>query len=214
MYYYIKYLRNVVVYSSLEIKVRDLTSNDEYYGDEYATLREVTEAVNNYNNFILIIRVLWERMSDNGKNYLHVLKGLQLLRHLLVYTHTDYLVQETKKNLEGFRVLTIFQHIDENLIDRGEEVRRLAESIIALIKDEARLKIYRKQAEKKKFMGFPPLTTPSKWSQKTDDWESEPKMVQPAPGMLDIWTDASYHSGNPPQTTSTRLQSPNMIEFD
>jgi hypothetical protein len=113
------------------------------------------------------------------------------------------MVNESKRNIAGLKALATFQHVDEHLIDRGEEIRRLAESIVELLRDDARLKEYRRQADKKQFLGFAPLTNPSKWSLRCDDWESEPKPIPQQP--------------SPPgrkKVEKIRSASPDMIEFD
>lgn len=172
------------------------------------------------------MRVLSDRMTDPvGKNYRHVLKGLQLLRHLMVHSHTDYVVAEVRANLNGLRNLTAFEYIDEHLIDRGEEIRRLAEYIVNLARDNERLNLFRKQAQHKRFLGFPPLTQPSKWSQKVDDWEClGPVITVPVKQQESVNPSVVYEKQSvaevPPISTSKEevpkpsAKSPSMIDFD
>ncbi|KAL0488166.1 clathrin interactor EPSIN [Acrasis kona] len=171
-YMYLKYLRNLTLYTPFEVQVRDLTSNDDFDGDEEEAIKELVFSTNNYNNYILTMRVLSERMADTGRNYKHVLKALYILRHLLIHSHTDYIVTECRSNIVGLTLLVKFQYVDENQVDRGEEVRRLSEDIIKLLMDKQNLRELRRLAAQGQFKGFPPLTHPSAYSEKHSDWES------------------------------------------
>jgi hypothetical protein len=170
---YIKNIRNAALYSPYEIKVRDLTSNDPFAGNAQKARKEVAEATNNYESFLMTMRVLWERMSDTGKNWRHVYKGLQLLEYLLVYGHEN-VVHDAKNNLGKIKILKSFSYVDEQTFnDYGEGVRRLAERVLGTLSDDKKLDEYRDLAEKGQFQGFPKLTEPSSYAQKKG--ESKPR---------------------------------------
>jgi epsin len=170
---YIKNIRNAALYSPYEIKVRDLTSNDPFAGNAQKARKDVADATNNYESFLMTMRVLWERMNDTGKNWRHVYKGLQLLEYLLVYGHEN-VVHDAKNNIGKVKILRSFSYVDEQTFnDYGEGVRRLAERVLSTLGDDSKLEEYRNLAEKGQFQGFPKLTEPSKFAQKTGTKTSE-----------------------------------------
>lgn len=171
---YIKNIRNAALYSPYEIKVRDLTSNDPFAGNAQKARKDVAEATNNYESFLMTMRVLWERMNDTGKNWRHVYKGLQLLEYLLVYGHEN-VVHDAKNNIGKVKILRSFSYVDEQTFnDYGEGVRRLAERVLSTLGDDQKLDEYRGLAEKGQFQGFPKLTEPSKFAQKTGGAKQTP----------------------------------------
>jgi hypothetical protein len=163
---YIKNIRNAALYSPYEIKVRDLTSNDPFAGNAQRARKEVAEATANYENFLVTMRVIWERLNDTGRNWRHVYKGLQLLEYLLVYG-SDNVVLDAKNNANRVKILRSFTYVDDHSFnDYGEGVRRLAERVLKTLSDDSKLKEYRRQAEEGTFQGFPKLTEPSSFAQK------------------------------------------------
>jgi epsin len=163
---YIKNIRNAALYSPYEIKVRDLTSNDPFAGNAQRARKDVAEATSNYENFLVTMRVLWERLNDTGRNWRHVYKGLQLMEYLLVYG-SENIVLDAKNNLNRIKILRSFTYIDDHSFnDYGEGVRRLSERVLKTLSNDSQLKEYRRQAEEGTFQGFPKLTDPSGFSQK------------------------------------------------
>lgn len=106
---YIKNIKNAALYSPYEVKVRDLTSNDPFAGNAQRARKEVAEATSNYENFLVTMRVIWERLNDTGRHWRHVYKGLQLLEYLLVYG-AENVVLDAKNNLNRIKILTDARH--------------------------------------------------------------------------------------------------------
>jgi len=163
---YFKNIRNAALYSPFEIKIRDLTSNDPFAGNAQRARKEVAEATSNYENFLVTMRVIWERLNDTGKNWRHVYKGLQLLEYLMVYG-AENVVLDAKNNLNRIKILRSFSYVDDHSFnDYGEGVRRLAERVLTTLASDEKLRTYRRQAEEGSFQGFPKLTEPSSFQQK------------------------------------------------
>jgi epsin len=170
---YIKNIKNAALYSPYEIKVRDLTSNDPFAGNAQRARKEVAEATSNYENFLVTMRVLWERLNDTGRHWRHVYKGLQLLEYLLVYG-AENVVLDAKNNLNRIKILRSFTFVDDHSFnDYGEGVRRLAERVLKTLGSEEKLREYRRQAEDGTFQGFPKLTEASSFAQKKTGGQEE-----------------------------------------
>ncbi|KAL0488514.1 hypothetical protein AKO1_015726 [Acrasis kona] len=163
---YIKNIRNAALYSPYEIKVRDLTSNDPFPGNAQRARKDVAEATSNYENFLITMRVIWERMNDSGRNWRHVYKGLQLLEYLLVYG-SENVVLDAKNNANRVKILRSFTFVDDHSFnDYGEGVRRLSERVLKTLNSDEKLREYRHQAADGTFQGFPKLSEPSAYAQK------------------------------------------------
>lgn len=142
-------LKNVVNnYSNAEVKVREATSNDPW-GPSSSVMTEIADATYNVVAFSEIMGMIWKRLNDHGKNWRHVYKSLVVLDYI-IKTGTERVAQQCRENLYAIQTLKDFQFIDKDGKDQGMNVREKAKQLVALLKDEDRLKSERARALKAK----------------------------------------------------------------
>ncbi|KAJ9635180.1 hypothetical protein H2199_008666 [Coniosporium tulheliwenetii] len=129
-------------YSSVEVKVRNATSNDPWgpVGSDMAEIAQMT--YNNSTDFYQIMDMLDKRLNDKGKNWRHVLKSLKVLDYCL-HEGSELVVTWARKNVYIIKTLREFQYIDEDGRDVGQNVRVSAKELTSLILDEERLRAER-----------------------------------------------------------------------
>lgn len=142
-------LKNVVNnYSNAEVKVREATSNDPW-GPSSSVMTEIADATYNVVAFSEIMGMIWKRLNDHEKNWRHVYKSLVVLDYI-IKTGTERVAQQCRENLYAIQTLKDFQFIDKDGKDQGMNVREKAKQLVALLKDEDRLKSERARALKAK----------------------------------------------------------------
>lgn len=126
-------------YSSVQVKVRNATSNDPWgpSGTDMAEIAALT--FNNPSDFYEIMDMLDKRLNDKGKNWRHVLKSLKVLDYCL-HEGSELVVTWARKNIYIIKTLREFQYIDEDGRDVGQNVRISAKELTSLILDEERLR--------------------------------------------------------------------------
>ncbi|XP_057571333.1 epsin-2 isoform X4 [Hippopotamus amphibius kiboko] len=135
-------------YSEAEIKVREATSNDPW-GPSSSLMTEIADLTYNVVAFSEIMSMVWKRLNDHGKNWRHVYKALTLLDYL-IKTGSERVAQQCRENIFAIQTLKDFQYVDRDGKDQGVNVREKAKQLVALLKDEERLKAERAQALKTK----------------------------------------------------------------
>ncbi|EED17453.1 EH domain binding protein epsin 2 [Talaromyces stipitatus ATCC 10500] len=131
-------VRNVTKgYSSVQVKVRNATSNDPW-GPTGTEMGEIAALTFN-NDFYEIVDMLDKRLNDKGKNWRHVLKSLKVLDYCL-HEGSELVVTWARKNVYIIKTLREFQYIDDEGRDVGQNVRVSAKELTALILDEDRLR--------------------------------------------------------------------------
>ncbi|XP_045842457.1 epsin-3 isoform X1 [Meles meles] len=142
-------VKNIVHnYSEAEIKVREATSNDPW-GPPSSLMSEIADLTFNTVAFAEVMGMLWRRLNDSGKNWRHVYKALTLLDYLLK-TGSERVAHQCRENLYTIQTLKDFQHIDRDGKDQGVNVREKVKQVMALLKDEERLRQERTHALKTK----------------------------------------------------------------
>ncbi|KAL9105472.1 MAG: hypothetical protein Q9227_009352 [Pyrenula ochraceoflavens] len=126
-------------YSTVQVKVRNATSNDPWgpTGTEMAEIAAMT--FNNPSDFYEIMDMLDKRLNDKGKNWRHVLKSLKVLDYCL-HEGSELVVTWAHKNVYIIKTLREFTYIDEEGRDVGQNVRVSAKELTSLILDEERLR--------------------------------------------------------------------------
>ncbi|KAK5086959.1 hypothetical protein LTR05_004130 [Lithohypha guttulata] len=126
-------------YSSVQVKVRNATSNDPWgpTGTDMAEIAALT--FNNPSDFYEIMDMLDKRLNDKGKNWRHVLKSLKVLDYCL-HEGSELVVTWARKNIYIIKTLREFQYVDEDGRDVGQNVRVSAKELTSLILDEDRLR--------------------------------------------------------------------------
>ncbi|XP_015186267.1 PREDICTED: uncharacterized protein LOC107071629 isoform X5 [Polistes dominula] len=163
-------------YSSAQKAVRKATSNDPW-GPSSTLMAEIADLTYNVVAFTEIMQMLWKRLNDHGKNWRHVYKALVLLEYL-IKTGTEKVAQQCKENIFAIQTLKDFQHMEGHK-DQGINVREKAKQLVALLKDDERLKNERARALKAKErfaqtvsgFGSDGLDTMSPVSSDFQDWE-------------------------------------------
>ncbi|KAJ8284072.1 hypothetical protein COCON_G00029220 [Conger conger] len=142
-------VKNIVNnYSEAEKKVREATSNDSW-GPSSSLMSEIADLTYNVVAFSEIMGMIWRRLNDHGKNWRHVYKALTLLDYL-IKTGSERTALQCKENIFTIQTLKDFQHIDRDGKDQGVNVREKSKQLVALLKDDERLKGERSQALKTK----------------------------------------------------------------
>lgn len=142
-------VKNVVKnYSNVEVKVREATSNDPW-GPSSSLMADIADQTYNVVAFSEIMTMIWKRLNDHGKNWRHVYKSLVLLDYILK-TGSERVAQQCRENIFSIQTLKDFQFIDRDGKDQGMNVREKSKQLVALLKDQERLKNERTRALKAK----------------------------------------------------------------
>ncbi|KAI0377753.1 ENTH-domain-containing protein [Hypomontagnella monticulosa] len=129
-------------YSSVQVKVREATSNDPW-GPTGTQMSEIAQLTyNSSTEFYDIVDMLDKRLNDKGKNWRHVLKALKVLDYCL-HEGSELVVTWARKNVYIIKTLREFVYIDEEGRDVGQNVRVAAKELTSLILDEERLRAER-----------------------------------------------------------------------
>lgn len=164
-------LQNYNIFIFLQKAVRKATSNDPW-GPSSTLMAEIADLTYNVVAFTEIMQMLWKRLNDHGKNWRHVYKALVLLEYL-IKTGTEKVAQQCKENIFAIQTLKgnssylfniynfyfskinflifllDFQHMEGHK-DQGVNVREKAKQLVALLRDDERLKNERARALKAK----------------------------------------------------------------
>jgi epsin len=130
-------------YSEAEVKVREATSNDPW-GPSSTLMSEISDLTYNIVALGEVMRMLWKRLNDNGKNWRHVYKSLVLLDYL-IKSGNEKVAQQCKEHIVAIQTLKDFQFIEEQK-DQGASVREKAKQLVSLLRDDERLKSERNKA--------------------------------------------------------------------
>ncbi|XP_067279462.1 epsin-3 isoform X3 [Pseudorasbora parva] len=140
-------MKNIVNnYTDAEIKVREATSNDPW-GPPTSLLMEIADLTFNVVAFTEVMGIIWKRLNDHGKNWRHVYKALNLLDYL-IKSGSDRVAQQCKENIYAIQTLRDFQYIDRDGQDQGMSVREKSKQLVALLRDDEKLKQERSQSLK------------------------------------------------------------------
>ncbi|ESN96150.1 hypothetical protein HELRODRAFT_107328 [Helobdella robusta] len=137
-------IKNVVKnYTPAEVKVREATSNDPW-GPATTLLNEIAELTHSSIALPEIMNMIWKRISDQGKNWRHVLKALNLLEYLSkVGAHQ--VAENCKSHIHTLQLLGEFQHFEEGK-DYGASIREKSKQFVSLLRDNERFKNERSKA--------------------------------------------------------------------
>ncbi|KAM5289147.1 ENTH domain-containing protein 1 [Ctenodactylus gundi] len=131
-------------YSDAEIKVREATSNDPW-GPSSSLMLDISDLTFNAISLSEIMNMLWQRLSDHGKNWRHVYKSLTLMDYLIKHGSKKF-IQHCREGLFNLQVLKDFQHIDEAGKDQGYYIREKSKQVITLLMNKQLLYKARKVA--------------------------------------------------------------------
>lgn len=136
--------KKVLKVPSIEQKVLDATSN-EPWGPHGTLLADVAQATRNYNEYQMIMSVIWKRVNDTGKNWRHVYKALTVLEYLVAHG-SERVIDEIREHSYQISTLSEFQYVDSSGRDQGSNVRKKSQSLVALVNDKERIQEVRQKA--------------------------------------------------------------------
>ncbi|KAJ0262543.1 ENTH domain-containing protein [Hirschfeldia incana] len=136
--------KKVLKVPGIEQKVLDATSN-EPWGPHGSLLADIAQASRNYHEYQLIMGVVWKRLSDTGKNWRHVYKGLTVLEYMVGHG-SERVIEEIRERAYQISTLSDFQYIDSGGRDQGSNVRKKSQSLVALVNDKERIAEVREKA--------------------------------------------------------------------
>ncbi|KAL6845128.1 hypothetical protein ACP4OV_024623 [Aristida adscensionis] len=134
----------------IEQKVLDATS-DEPWGPHGSDLADIARATKRLwvpqlnGECALIMNVLWQRLRDTGANWRRVYKALAIIEYLLA-NGTERAVDEIIDNSPQIATLTSFKYLEPNGKDAGLNVRKKAETVLAIVDDREKLQQVREKA--------------------------------------------------------------------
>lgn len=132
-------------YSSVQILVRNATSNDASGPTTYDMEEIASYTYRSQTDYLEIMDMLDRRLNDKGKNWRHVAKSLTVLDYLVRYG-SDKCVLWSKDNLYIIKTLREFVHFDEQSNDQGAIIRVKAKELVSLLNDDERLRHERELA--------------------------------------------------------------------
>lgn len=139
-------IKNVVKnYSTIEVKVREATSNDPW-GPSSTMMSEISEMTYQPIALSQIMAQIWKRLNDHGKNWRHVYKALVLLEYA-IRSGSEQVAVQCKQNIFAIQTLKDFQYIEDGK-DHGLNVREKAKQLVSLLKDDEKLRNERAKAAK------------------------------------------------------------------
>ncbi|XP_051993765.1 epsin-3 isoform X1 [Xyrauchen texanus] len=199
-------VKNIVHnYSDAEIKVREATSNDPW-GPSSSLMSEIAELTFSVVAYSEVMAMVWKRLNDHGKNWRHVYKALTLLDYL-AKTGSERVAQQCRENVFTIQTLRDFQYVDRDGRDQGMNVREKAKQLVALLRDEERLRQERTQALKTKERmagvggvgGVPPAYSSRRTSQ---------------PSMAALYGEDFNHSRGSPSSFNSSSSSPRASDLE
>ncbi|GER38824.1 clathrin interactor EPSIN 1 [Striga asiatica] len=129
----------------IEQKVLDAT-DDEPWGPHGTVLAEIAQATKKFTECQMIMNVLWTRLTETGKNWRFVYKSLTVIEYLVAHGSeraVDDIIEHT------------FQ-ISPSGKDVGINVRKKAETIVALLNNKDKIQEVRNKAaaNREKYVGL------------------------------------------------------------
>ncbi|XP_002961559.2 clathrin interactor EPSIN 1 [Selaginella moellendorffii] len=172
--------KKVLKVPEIEQKVLDATSN-EPWGPHGTAMSEIAQATRNFNDYQMIMTILWKRLADTGRNWRHVYKGLTLFDFLVAHG-ADRVIDELRENIYQIQGLVDFQYVEPNGKDQGVNVRKKAQSLVSLLNDKEKIREVRQKASanRDKYQGysstggiFKPSSYSSTGSRGFSDWDDD-----------------------------------------
>eukprot|EP00850_Spirogloea_muscicola_P012132 SM000077S21606 [mRNA] locus=s77:518322:522512:+ [translate_table: standard] len=146
--------KNILNVSEIEQKVLDAT-NDEAWGPHGTAMLEIAQASRRYSDFQKIMAIIWKRLAEREKNWRHMYKALTLLEFLVAHG-SEKAIDEFRESTYQIKGLVNFQFVEPNGKDQGINVRKKAQTILALLQDTEKIREVRAKASanKDKYSGI------------------------------------------------------------
>ncbi|XP_047964627.1 clathrin interactor EPSIN 1-like [Salvia hispanica] len=138
----------------MEQKVLDAT-DDEPWGPHGTVLAEIAQATKKFTECQMVMNVLWTRLTETGKNWRLVYKSLTVIEYLVGHGSeraVDDIIEHTFK----ISSLASFEYVEPSGKDVGINVRKKAETIVALLNNKDKMQEVRNKAaaNRDKYVGL------------------------------------------------------------
>lgn len=138
----------------IEQKVLDAT-DDEPWGPHGTVLAEIAQATKKFTECQMVMNVLWTRLTETGKNWRFVYKSLTVIEYLVGHGSeraVDDIIEHTFK----ISSLASFEYVEPSGKDYGINVRKKAETIVALLNNKEKMQEVRNKAavNRDKYVGL------------------------------------------------------------
>ncbi|KAG7943419.1 hypothetical protein I3843_15G037800 [Carya illinoinensis] len=128
----------------MEQKVLDATDN-EPWGPHGTALAEIAQATKKFSECQMVMSVLWTRLAESGKDWRHVYKALAVVEYLVAHG-SERAVDDIIEHTFQISSLTSFEYVEPNGKDMGINVRKKAETIVALLNNKEKIQEVRNKA--------------------------------------------------------------------
>ncbi|XP_059641549.1 clathrin interactor EPSIN 1-like [Cornus florida] len=128
----------------IEQKVLDAT-DDEPWGPHGSALAEIAQATKKFTECQMVMNVLWTRLSETDRNWRYVYKALTVIEYL-VANGSDRAVDDIIEHTFQIASLSNFEYVEPSGKDMGINVRKKAETIVALLNDKDKIQEVRNKA--------------------------------------------------------------------
>ncbi|KAI4337109.1 hypothetical protein L6164_015562 [Bauhinia variegata] len=128
----------------IEQKVLDATDN-EPWGPHGSALAEIADATKKFTECQMVMNVLWTRLSETGKDWRYVYKALAVIEHLIA-NGSERSVDDIIEHTFQISALSSFEYVEPNGKDVGINVRKKAETIVALLNNKDKIQEVRNKA--------------------------------------------------------------------
>ncbi|KAI9118394.1 hypothetical protein K1719_010726 [Acacia pycnantha] len=128
----------------IEQKVLDATDN-EPWGPHGSALAEIAQATKKFTECQMVMNVLWTRLGETGKDWRYVYKALAVIEYLVAHG-SERAVDDIVEHTFQISALSSFEYVEPNGKDMGLNVRKKAETIVALLNNREKIQEVRNKA--------------------------------------------------------------------
>ncbi|XP_073312935.1 clathrin interactor EPSIN 1 [Primulina huaijiensis] len=138
----------------IEQKVLDATE-DEPWGPHGTALAEIAQATKKFTECQMVMNVLWTRLIETGKNWRFVYKALAVIEYLVAHG-SERAVDDIVEHTFQISALASFEYVEPSGKDLGINVRKKAETIVALLNNKDKIQEARNKAaeNRDKYVGL------------------------------------------------------------
>ncbi|KDP34134.1 hypothetical protein JCGZ_07705 [Jatropha curcas] len=138
----------------IEQKVLDAT-DDAPWGPHGTALAEIAQATKKFTECQIVMNVLWVRLGETGKDWRLVYKALSVIEYLIAHG-SERAVDDIIEHTFQISSLSSFEYVEPNGKDSGLNVRKKAETIVALLNDKEKIQETRNKAaaNREKYFGL------------------------------------------------------------
>ncbi|XP_015945114.1 clathrin interactor EPSIN 1-like [Arachis duranensis] len=128
----------------IEQKVLDATDN-EPWGPHGSALAEIALATKKFTECQMVMNVLWTRLTETGKDWRYVYKALAVIEYLVAHG-SERAVDDIIEHTFQISALSSFEYVEPSGKDSGLNVRKKAETIVALLNNREKIQEVRNKA--------------------------------------------------------------------